>query len=72
MPATATLTYTTDLDELTISRGRAPGLGLTAHELEELLTAVGDREDQAGTDARARLQRGRRALERELAVLLSE
>lgn len=45
---------------------------LTAEELVELLTAIGDREDQAGTDARARLARGRRALEAELARALED
>lgn len=45
------------------------GLGLSVDELEELLVAVGDREDQVGEQARARLARGRMALERELAAL---
>lgn len=45
----------------------APALGLTALELEDLLVAIGDLEDRAGTDQRARLARGRAALERELA-----
>jgi hypothetical protein len=47
-----------------------PGLGLELDVLEELLTAVGDREDVATADARARLCRGRRALEAELARAL--
>lgn len=50
----------------------APTLGLDPLELEELLVAVGDREDQAGTAARARLTRGRRALEAELARALDQ
>lgn len=41
-------------------------LDLTPDVLEELLLAVGDREDMVGPDARARLARGRAALEREL------
>ena len=49
-----------------------PGLGLTPPELEDLLTAVGDREDLAGPDERARLRRGRHAIEAELARLLAE
>lgn len=46
------------------------GLGLTVPELEDLLIAIGDREDLAGPDERARLIRGRRALEAELVRLL--
>lgn len=48
------------------------GLGLAIPDLEELLTAVGDREDTVGPDARARLARGRRALELELADALEQ
>lgn len=44
-----------------------PELGLDADVLEELLRAVGDREDAATADVRARLARGREALELELA-----
>lgn len=43
------------------------GLGLTPDVLEELLLAVSDAEDFATTDVRARLGRGRAALEAELA-----
>lgn len=62
---------------LGLDRGPAPppaarGLGLTLPDLEELLLAVGDREDTVGTDARARLARGRIALEAELTRLLAE
>jgi hypothetical protein len=53
-------------------RRRPLELGLTPPELEELLTAVGDREDTATAAARARLARGRRALERELAKALED
>lgn len=50
----------------------ARGIGaLELDDLEELLVAVGDREDAVGEDARARLARGRRALEHELARLLT-
>jgi hypothetical protein len=46
----------------------APVLGLTVDELEELLVAIGDRQDlEADTGRRARLERARRALEAELA-----
>jgi hypothetical protein len=45
----------------------APLLELDTPELEELLVAVADREDAATSDVRARLARGRAALERELA-----
>lgn len=48
-------------------------LGLDALELEELLTAIGDREDVVGDPfVLARLRRGRRALERELALSLED
>lgn len=63
-----TLTLT-PLDDV-LTPAPAGRLGLTAIELDELLTAVGDREDAVGTDARARLARARRALEAELARLL--
>lgn len=47
------------------------GLGLGLPELVELLSAVGDREDATGPEARARLRSGRRALEAELGRLLA-
>jgi len=62
-------TYTTDPAELERALSHAH-LGLDPTDLEEVLRAIGDREDQAGGDARARLARGRRALERELAATL--
>lgn len=48
---------------------RALGLGLDAGDLEEVLVAIGEREDFATADVRARLARARHALERELAAL---
>jgi hypothetical protein len=51
----------------------ARGLGLHVDELEELITAAHDRADAlADPGQRARLGRGRRALERELSRLLEE
>ncbi len=38
---------------------------LELDDLDEALTAIGDREDQAGEDARRRLARVRQALEHE-------
>lgn len=58
-------------DVLEPAGARAGSLGLTPVELEDVLVAIGDLEDRAGTDARARLARARRALERELADLLA-
>lgn len=49
-----------------------PALGLELPDLEELLFAIGDREDHATLDERARLARARRALERELARILAQ
>lgn len=47
-------------------------LGLSVDELEELLVAIGDRQDlEADQGRRARLARGRAALERELSRAIS-
>lgn len=48
-----------------------PRLGLDALELEAILVAIGDLEDRSGPDVRARLARGRAALELELADALA-
>lgn len=50
---------------------QALGLDLTPDVLEELI-AIGDREDHATADVRARLARGRAALERELTRALAQ
>jgi hypothetical protein len=48
------------------------GLGVPADELEELILAAGDRLELEGDpDRRARLQRGRGALERELGRIIA-
>jgi len=48
----------------------ATALGLGVGDLEEMLTAIGDRQDATSSDAHARLERGRRALELELSRML--
>lgn len=54
------------MSALATPRPDIDGLGLDVDVVEDLLVAIVDREDIAGPDERARLQRGRRAIEREL------
>lgn len=59
------------MSTLASPRPDTDGLGLDVDVVEDLLVAIVDREDIAGPDERARLQRGRRAIERELARRLA-
>lgn len=45
---------------------------LELDDLDEALTAIGDREDQAGEDSRRRLARVRQALEHEAGARIEE
>lgn len=60
------------VDAPIVDARQALGLDLTPDVLEELLIAIGDREDHATADVRARLARGRAALERELTRALAQ
>ncbi len=50
----------------------APAPVLTLDDYAAVLKAIGDREDQVGPDERARLARGRLALELQAAELLDQ
>lgn len=50
----------------------SPKLGLDLRDLDELLCAIGDREDLAGPEARERLARARQAVEADAGHLIEQ
>lgn len=56
---------------MTTTTAPSPALGLNLDDLDELLTAIGDREDQVGSEARDRLARARDAVNREAGALIA-